>query len=152
MPSKIIKCRNLNKQMLKLTKKIGYGLLALKYISEFPGEKISAKEISENLKISFDFLSKTLQTLAKGGLIKSQKGINGGYTLAKIPEYISFLDVINALGIDMNIVECTTKKNNNECERENYCNLKPNMIKLQNEIDSLFKKLTIANIPSDKLN
>jgi Rrf2 family protein len=71
--------------MLRLSKKVEYAVLALQYIAANEGKIVPAKEIAENLHISFEFLSKTLQTLMKRKLISSQHGTKGGYVLVKKP-------------------------------------------------------------------
>src|SRR6201987_2425441 len=67
--------------MLRLTKKADYGLMALKYLAEHPGEaSLSAKDIAEAYHIPPQLLAKILQQLAREGLLQSHAGMNGGYT------------------------------------------------------------------------
>ena len=70
--------------MLKLTKKADYGLMAMKHLAEHAHEgACSAKDVAESYGIPPEALAKILQRLAKAGLLHSQHGINGGYTLAR---------------------------------------------------------------------
>ncbi|MFC2130201.1 RrF2 family transcriptional regulator [Bacteroidota bacterium] len=138
--------------MLRLSKKVEYGILALQYIAENPKKNVSAKEMSENLNISFEFLSKTLQKLMKSSLITSHKGLHGGYTMAKKAQEISVTDVITALSENSNIVACLDNEDNPVCDRDDNCSIRYNMIGLQKEINSVFAKMTIAEMVSSKLN
>ncbi|MCB0549642.1 MAG: Rrf2 family transcriptional regulator, partial [Phaeodactylibacter sp.] len=69
--------------MKVLSKGCVYGLRALLYIvSEKPREEyVNIREISEELDISFHFLTKTFQSLTQKGILRSYRGPNGGVTL-----------------------------------------------------------------------
>jgi Rrf2 family protein len=78
--------------MLKLTKKADYGLMAMKHLAErAPKGSCSAKDVAEAYGIPQEALAKILQRLAKAGLLRSQHGINGGYTLARDPKRFRLL-------------------------------------------------------------
>ncbi len=130
--------------MLRLTKKIEYAILAMQYIASNPNKLISAKEISEKLNISFEFLSKTLQTLMKFGLISSHQGKSGGYTLAKEPTDISISEIINALDENQSVVECAADADSLTCGRQSDCTIKKPMNNIQNKINSIFEETTLA--------
>ncbi|ROL61906.1 Rrf2 family transcriptional regulator [Bacteroidetes/Chlorobi group bacterium ChocPot_Mid] len=132
--------------MLRLSKRVEYGILAVKYIAENPDKKVTAKEIAEKMNISYEFLAKTMQKLMKSGLIVSQIGLNGGYTLEKDPDSITIADIINALDEDTTIVECFGKQGNNACERDEICEIRHDMSGLQKEINNVFKNMTISKL------
>jgi Rrf2 family protein len=67
---------------------------------------VPIKEISQNLDISFHFLTKILQTLSQGGLILSFKGPRGGVKLARPSSEISILDVVHILDGDQIFEQC----------------------------------------------
>lgn len=73
-----------------------YALRAMTYLA---GEKESAnsEKISFHTQIPKPFLSKILRDLVVAGLIRGQRGPNGGFTLSKAATEISILDVINAV-------------------------------------------------------
>ena len=129
--------------MLKLSKKIEYGIQAVQYMAIKAGSIVSAKEISEKMNIPFDFLSKTLQVLNKNGLIVSQQGIKGGYVLSKEPAEITIAEIINALEENSNIVECYSEEDGN-CVRVDDCTIKNPMNSLQKKLESVFHTTTIA--------
>jgi Rrf2 family protein len=143
-----------NWNMLKLSKKIEYGLLAMQYIAsniENNREKvISAKEISSKLNIPFEFLSKTLQKLMKSGLIESQQGNKGGYILAKSPDSTSLAEIIIALDEKAELVECFTTQNDSTCSRTNKCSIRGPIKNIQNKIDRVFKSTTLAELLDNK--
>lgn len=129
--------------MLKLSKKIEYGIQALQYMANNTGSVISTKEISEQLNIPYDFLSKTLQILNKNGIIISQQGIKGGYILARDPKSTTVAEIIKALEENTMIVDCLADDQEN-CDRINICTIKNPMNKLQEKINYLLNNTTIA--------
>ncbi len=85
------------------SRKCEYALQGILYLAENQDQgNISADQIASDLDISRDFISKTLQQLTREGIIQSNRGKSGGFSLAKDPESISLLDVV--LRIDGNAV------------------------------------------------
>src|ERR1700691_3378368 len=84
--------------MLKLTKKADYGLIALRHLALGEmGVTASAKEMADSYGLPLPLLSKILQKLARGGMLQSVAGTNGGYRLARDAEDISAMEVIRAI-------------------------------------------------------
>lgn len=79
-----------------LSRACNYGIRALIYMVAKNGgtEYISIGEISEELDISFHFLTKTFQELNRAKLLTSSRGPNGGVALTRPAEDISMLEVI----------------------------------------------------------
>ncbi|MDE6593910.1 MAG: Rrf2 family transcriptional regulator [Oscillospiraceae bacterium] len=61
------------------------------------GKRIDAKNISEKTGVSLRFSLKILRKLVSGELVRSFKGMQGGYELAKSPDSISLFDVIECV-------------------------------------------------------
>ena len=85
------------------SRKCEYALLGILYLADKRDQgNISADQISKDLSISRDFISKTLQSLVKDGIVKSIRGKSGGFSLARNPETMSLLDIV--LIIDGNTI------------------------------------------------
>ena len=81
--------------MLKLTKKIEYGLIALQHMQgKLNGEVTSAKEVAENFDLPASLVAKVLQQLAKNNIIEPIQGPTGGYKLERSLESIKLNDFI----------------------------------------------------------
>ncbi len=137
--------------MFRLSKKVEYALLSLQFLAMRDGRLATAKEMSEQLNISFEFLSKTLQTLMKHGLIRSQQGIKGGYVLAKGPEEISISHVVAALDSSPRIVECVNDNDKDDCLRADDCTIRHPMKIIQKKIEDIFDSTTISELLQPKL-
>ncbi len=134
--------------MLNFSKKIEYGLIALRYIALIgDGNIVTAKEISDKYKISYELLAKVLQKLAKAGIINSFYGVNGGYTLAKSPEKIKLSEVILALEGKSNISIVTCNSDQPEsCTIFDRCTIKTPLNKIQSVINNMFSEISISEI------
>ncbi len=134
--------------MVRLSKKTEYALLAMQYIGGNPQDVVSAKEISKQLSIPYDFLSKTLQGLMKYGLVSSRQGKQGGYKLAKDTDRITVADIINAVEdkYAMSIVECFDDDGSGSCNREKACTIRDPLRKLQNSIEEVFSTTTLNEL------
>ena len=77
--------------MIRVNKKTEYALITLKQMSSKTlGDLTTAREISEHFKTPFDTTAKVLQSLNSAGILKSVKGINGGYILAADLSQLSY--------------------------------------------------------------
>ena len=129
--------------MLKLTKKADYGLIALKHLAETGGSS-SAKDIAEEYGLPQEALAKILQRLVKSGMLVSQHGTHGGYTLARSAKLISAFEVIKAIDGPLFITACSSHAGN--CDQSNKCNVKEPLRKVNHGIRELLSKITIADM------
>ncbi len=73
--------------MLKINKKLQYGLDALLFLSASEGQAVSTREMAEQCQVPEAMLSKILQSLKARGLVHAVHGNRGGYRLARpLPE------------------------------------------------------------------
>lgn len=77
------------------------------------------KQIAESQQISSKCVSRLILELKNAGFVKSVRGVNGGYILAKSPNAISLLDVVEAMEGEISIVDCVM--NPDCCGRCNTC-------------------------------
>ena len=80
-----------------LPKTAEYALRAIVWLAREPDAAASADSLAENTLVPRRYLHKVLQDLGRAKLVSSQPGPGGGYSLAKLPEKISILDVVNAV-------------------------------------------------------
>jgi Rrf2 family protein len=129
--------------MLRLSKRVEYGLIALQQLAR-SGNVLTAREIADENGISYDLVAKILQDLKRDGMILSQQGVRGGYTLMLAPQQISVSRVIDALEEENSITECTS--GTECCTREAVCTIKGPMHKLQEQVEQVLNSVTIAQL------
>lgn len=134
--------------MLKLTKKADYGLMAMKHLAEHAENgACSAKDVADAYGIPQEALAKILQRLAKAGLLHSQHGINGGYTLARDPRSISAFEVIQAIDGPLFITSCITVRG--ECDQTDRCTIREPLRKVNQSIEDVLKKIKISQMKEE---
>ncbi len=131
--------------MIRFSKKIEYALGTLQFLGMFRGVSFSARELSENLNLPYEFLSKTLAQLAKSNILVSNFGTKGGYQLAKEPKDIKISEVLVALNEPLSVVECATGEEDG-CERSTICLIKTPMFELQEKITNLIGSITLEDL------
>ncbi|MCF7807624.1 MAG: Rrf2 family transcriptional regulator [Candidatus Marinimicrobia bacterium] len=108
--------------MIRLTKAGEYGLRAVRYLVENPdASRISIGDISENKNIPEPFLRKLFKPLVKNNIIHSTRGVAGGVRLARKPEEISVLEVVEALEGPLALNDCLM--DDSECEFISECGM-----------------------------
>jgi Rrf2 family protein len=134
--------------MLKLTKKADYGLMAMKHLAEHVAQgACSAKDIAEAYGIPQEALAKILQRLAKIGLVRSQHGVNGGYTLTRDPKTISAFEVIKAIDGPLFITSCVTVRG--ECGQSDRCTIREPLRKVNESIEQVLKNIKISQMQEE---
>jgi Rrf2 family protein len=82
-----------------------YALRAIVYLADQEGSQ-TTQQISQVTRVPAGYLSKVLQGLARAGLVHSQRGLHGGFTLAKPPDTLSVWEVLEAVDPIQRIRSC----------------------------------------------
>jgi Rrf2 family protein len=131
--------------MLKLTKKADYGLMAMKHLAEHVDRgACSAKDVADAYGIPPEALAKILQRLVKAGLLSSQHGMNGGYTLARDPKSISAFEVIRAIDGPLFITSCVTVRG--ECDQSGRCTIREPLRRVNQSIEDVLRGISISEM------
>jgi Rrf2 family protein len=133
--------------MVRLSKRVEYGIIALRHIAVVNGHAVvTTKEIADRYRIPHEMLAKVLQRLTKAGIIASHQGVRGGYTLAKNPQDIPVSLIINAIeGSNPMIAQCMSE-GPLSCSVFDLCTIKTPLYKVQANIDSAFRTMTLSEI------
>lgn len=129
--------------MIKLSKKVDYGLIAIGHIAYREEDRVvTAKHIASEYDIPQELLAKVLQRLAREGLITSQNGPKGGYVLARDPHEITVGDVIKAIEGPIDMVDCSA---GDDCAQMEKCTVRTPIQGIQRSITQL-----LDNLPFDE--
>jgi len=128
--------------LLKLTKKADYGLIAMRHLAEH-GDlgACSAKDLADMYSIPQEALAKILQRLTKAGLLTSQYGTNGGYTLSRDPRTITAYEVIRTIEGPLFMTSCSAATT--DCDQSDRCTVRGPLLKVSRTIEEVLNKLTI---------
>jgi FeS assembly SUF system regulator len=105
--------------MLRISKMADYGTVVMAYLAERPDEAQNARDIAVHTHLALPTVSKILKLLAKGGLLLSQRGAKGGYSLARPAEKISVAEIIQVMDGKLALTECSHAAGT--CSLESVC-------------------------------
>ncbi len=83
-----------------------YALRAIVFLADHAETAKTAEAIAKETKVPVGYLAKIMHSLAKAGLVTSQRGIYGGFTLNRDPKVLSMYDVVHAVDPINRITEC----------------------------------------------
>lgn len=127
-----------------------YGIRAVVYLASQPVKTrlTGITQISKDLHLPAPFLAKILQVMARQGLLKSNKGPHGGFSLNKDPKKIKLIEIVRAIDGDeffndcvMHSGRCGGKRNHKK-----FCPLHKDYDKIRQDLIYLFKKRTISEL------
>ncbi len=83
-----------------------YALRAVVWLAANPDKPLTAQQIAEATRVPAGYLAKVLQGLSRAGLLHSQRGLGGGFTLARSPSQLTMWEVVQAVDPLRRIREC----------------------------------------------
>ena len=133
---------------MQISRKADYALRAVLHIAQADGKRPTISEIAEKEKIPRDFLAKILFDLTEAGILKSFKGVRGGYKLARRPAQVTMLEVIEAINgpVVLNLCEPNQKLKDNTLTASSL--MCPFFAALEKQAVDALKKQTFANFPA----
>ncbi|RMF60835.1 MAG: Rrf2 family transcriptional regulator [Calditrichaeota bacterium] len=130
---------------MRLNQTAEYALRVMAYLATQDNqEPIKSKELAKTTGIPLFYLSKIMRRLVVAGLVQSQKGHGGGFTLAKPRSEIHFIDIIQSVSSEFSTKRCVFGYA--RCGDENPCPLHPTWKILRNQILSWANKFTLEDV------
>ncbi len=128
-----------------LSKRCIYGLQAVLYLAARKGAGyVPIRQISDDLGLSYPFLTKVLQQLTRKGLMRSFRGPRGGVTLAQAPETMTVRTIIDAIDGPERIQACILGFP--ECTADNPCALHEQWGPVREEIVNTFSQTSLQDL------
>jgi Rrf2 family protein len=122
-----------------------YGIRAMLALARLPeGEYAGAPRIAELVEVPASYLSKLLQILARAGLVRSQRGVSGGFRLARAPAAISLYDIVEPLEPIERWSGCFL--GNAECSEESACAIHDRWKRVQQAYLGMLRRSTLAEL------
>lgn len=120
-----------------------YALRAIVYLAERGETRVTSRAIAETTRIPPGYLSKVLQSLAQAGVVKGQRGLNGGFSLARPPQEISLYEILEVIDPIRRIRSCPLEL---EAHVERLCPLHTRLDAALAEIERTFRESTVADL------
>ena len=131
--------------MLRITKQTDYGIMLLTRMAGLPeGTVLSARDAAEWSDLSLPMVSKILKSLARGGIVVSHRGVDGGYSLANPAGETSVAAVIRALEGPISMVECGAHPG--QCDHESNCPVRVNWGRINIVVEHALEQVPISEM------
>lgn len=123
-----------------------YALRSVVYLAEQYGTPCTTRHIARATRVPNGYLSKVLQALSRGGLVRSQRGLHGGFELVRSPAEVSLLDVIHVVEPLRRIRNCPLELPEHD---DRLCPLHRRLDDAIALIESCFASTSIADLVTD---
>ena len=129
------------------TNRTDYGIRALIYLANHQGTHAKAADIGAAMDIPTGFLQQVLQELQRGRLVSSRSGPSGGYLLARPPEDITILEIVEALEGPLQTSECALR--GGPCHWDEVCAMHWVWSSARTALSDSLRAATLARVASD---
>ncbi len=126
-----------------------YALRAMIALTHSQGSPTTTKQIAEAMKIPASYLSKVLQALVRVKLVRSTRGLRGGFVLARTPDMITMLDVVNAVHPIERITSCPLDLTSHS---STLCPLHRRLDDSMSQVEEAMRATTLAELISEDNN
>lgn len=106
--------------MVRLSRLADYAVVVMTHFAQMPERVYSGAEVATELLLPAPTVSKLLKQLSRAGLLGSQRGVHGGYELARTPGHISIGEIVRAVEGPVALTDCI-EDGVGECDRIGFC-------------------------------
>ena len=132
---------------LRLTNAADYAVRSMLYIASLPeGRVVLRSEVAETQKIPSSFMAKILRGLVRAGLLRSSRGVHGGFALARPASEINLLDVVEAIEGPVALTQCIPDPD--ACEHSANCPANAVWVRVQEKIGEVLRAATLEDLVS----
>jgi Rrf2 family protein len=136
--------------LLKINKKVEYALIALKFMANKTTDELtSVREICDHFQTPFDTTARVMQIMNSNDILKSVKGIKGGYTISKPLNEVAFIQLAQMIESRDFGNPCITSKGS-KCDLYENCNITNPIENLNKQLNRFFAQVTLDDILFDK--
>lgn len=130
---------------MQITHEADYATRAVLHLARLKHDRlVPTNEIARRQNIPSSFLAKIIAQLSIAGLLYTSRGANGGVKLARKPQNITLLEVIEAIDGPIRIINCVER--NGSCSCEGDCPIQDVFSNVQNDLVAKLKSTTFAQL------
>ncbi len=130
---------------MKLSTKTRYGTRAMVELAvAYPDAEMSVKEIAKRQRLSVKYLEQIMMPLKSAGLVKSSRGVHGGYALTRPPSEIRLSEIYTAVEGPLAIIECL--KESVGCQMREVCPTQRVWRRMNAAIAGVLEDTTLADL------
>ncbi len=131
--------------MLHITRKGDYAIRGMVYLAMKPMDRMSLiSEMASAIDVSQALLAKIFQNISKVGLVKSYRGVGGGFMLGRPAETISMLEIVEAVEGPIILNRCLLRPGT--CGRDAECTVHPVWREVQEKMREILGNVTLKHL------
>jgi FeS assembly SUF system regulator len=133
--------------MVRLGKLTDYAVILLAQMVRMEGIATTSFLV-EKTRLPQPTVAKILKMLAKGGVLKAQRGAVGGYTLTRAAADISIADIVTAMDGPIALTACV-EGSHSTCQREKQCSMNGHWNRINTAIRAALGAVSLQEIAAD---
>lgn len=131
--------------MNRINRKMEYALMALQYMAhKNSGDLTTAKQVSETFHSPFDATARVMQVMAQKGILHSEQGVLGGYSIAKDLSQITLFELMEIIQGPLSITACM--QDERECDIQDQCNIISPMHFLNQKLNQFYMSINLKDL------
>ena len=131
---------------LRLTSATDYAIRAMIHLGCLPEDGQALRdEIARAENIPTSFMAKVLRRLVRAQLLRSSRGVHGGFTLARPGSEITMLEIVEAIEGPLGLIDCGIEDG---CDRSCSCPAAPVWVHVQAQVESILAGTTLEDLVS----
>ncbi len=130
--------------MLRMGKLTDYGIVLMSHLAENTAAQYSAQALAEAVMVPLPTVRKVLKALCQSGLLSSERGAHGGYSLSRAAETISIAEVITAIEGPIALTECVSTESH--CEQALHCDVQTNWDRINHAVYHALDEVKLSDM------
>lgn len=126
-----------------ISQTVEYALRAIVTIAQHDGQPCTAHQISKITHVPAPYLSKLMQGLVRAGLVKSRRGLHGGFVMTKKSAEMSIWEIVDAVEPFRRIHECPLGLSTHG---NNLCPLHRRLDRAMETVEEMFRETSVADV------
>ena len=131
--------------MIRLSRLADYGVVLMTHIAQSDTRLHTAHAVAQATRIPEPTVGKILKTLSRVGLLDSQRGAGGGYSLAREPAAIRVTEIITSVDGPIALTSCLDSAGP-ACTLETFCPTRTNWHKINDAIRRALDDISLADM------
>ncbi len=130
--------------MLRLAKLADYGLVIASALVNLQESRVKLERVAETTGLPVPTVRKVMKLLVDGGVVKSERGVHGGYRLAAPPQQISVAQVVQAVEGGVALTDCC--RTDAACDVSSTCLVQSNWSVINGTVQTLFQRVSLLDM------
>ena len=130
--------------MIRITKQTDYGIVLLTHLAGNSERHFNAPDLAHEAHLPLPMVSKILKILVRERILRSHRGVKGGYSLAREASAITMAEIIAALEGPIAITECID--DGGPCSHQTVCGVRTNWQRINDALLTALTGITLAEM------